>query len=61
MSHVRMTDALVLRLRDEEAEIQKMFTPERLAHTDKALEEVDSGKFFTSEQVEEHFQQKEKA
>ena len=44
---------------DEDATIQAMFTPERLALINRALAEANSGKFFTSEQVKEHFAKKE--
>jgi hypothetical protein len=31
-----------------------LFTPERMAHIDEALEAVERGEFFTSEQVDKH-------
>lgn len=43
----------------EDETIQRMFTPERLAHIDQALSEVKAGRGYTAEQVEEHFAQKE--
>ena len=45
----------------DDAAIQSMFTPERLAHIAKSDAEIDEGKFFTAEQVDEHFKQKHAA
>jgi predicted transcriptional regulator len=42
----------------DDAAVQAMFTPDRLAHIDRALAEVEGGNFFTAAQVEEHFAQK---
>lgn len=46
---------------DEDAAIQRMFTPDRLAHIARADAEIDAGNFFTAEQVDEHFKQKHSA
>ena len=43
---------------DENAAIQAMFTPERLAHIAKSDAEIDAGNFFTGEQVQAQLQQK---
>ena len=43
----------------DDAAIQSMFTPERIAHIDSALTAVKAGSFYTVAQVEEHFAQKE--
>lgn len=43
---------------DDEATVQAMFTPERLAHIDAAIAEVKDGTFYTEAQVEEHFARK---
>jgi len=47
-------------IEDDEA-IQRMFTPERLAHIDKAAAEVKAGNALTPAQVREHFARKESA
>jgi hypothetical protein len=39
----------------EEPNLGHLFTPERLAHIDRALAEIKAGKGLTSEQVREHF------
>ncbi len=43
---------------DGDDAIQRMFTAERLAHIDQALAQVDSGQFFSSSQVDEHFRRR---
>ena len=45
----------------EDEAIQRMFTPERLAHIAKADAQIDAGEFFTPEQVDEHFTKKHTA
>lgn len=47
---------------DEEIEdLDRFFTPERLAKIDQAAAQVKAGQFFTSDQVREHFRQKHEA
>ena len=46
---------------DEDAAIQRMFTPERLAHIAKAEAEIEAGDFYTSEQVDDHLRAKHEA
>lgn len=46
---------------DEDDDIQRMFTPERLADIAQADEEIDAGESFTSEQVRDHFAQRQAA
>lgn len=41
--------------------LDHLFTPERLAQIEEAESQIRSGKFFTSQQVEEHFKQKRAA
>ena len=45
----------------EDEAIQRMFTPERLAHIAKADAQIDAGRSFTPEQVGEHFAKKHAA
>jgi hypothetical protein len=42
-------------------DLDHLFTPERIGEIDKAAAEIDGGKFFTAEQVREHFKQKRAA
>jgi len=50
-----VTETLQLRLRDEDAAIQKMFTPERLAHIAKAQAQIKAGQSFTPEEARADF------
>jgi hypothetical protein len=42
----------------ETPNLDHLFTPERLAHIDKAEAEIRAGNYFTAEQVREHFKKK---
>ena len=46
---------------DEPENLDHLFTPERLAHIDRAAAQIDAGESFTAEQVRDHFQQKRQA
>lgn len=46
---------------EEDDEIQRMFTPERLSKIADADAEIDRGEFLTPEQVRAHFKQKQAA
>jgi hypothetical protein len=48
-------------LQDDTENLDHFFTPERLAHIDRAAAQIKSGESFTSEQVREHFNQKREA
>jgi hypothetical protein len=41
--------------------LDHLFTPERLAHIDRAAAQIDAGLGIPSEQVREHFRQKRDA
>jgi len=43
---------------NEDATIQRMFTPALLEEIDAADSEIDTGAFFTAEQLDEHFKRK---
>lgn len=45
-----VTEAVQLHLQDDQAEIQGMFTPERLAHIATAQGEIDAGQGITFEE-----------
>jgi len=38
--------------------LDRLFTPERLAHIDRAAAQIDAGLGITAEQVKEHFRRK---
>ena len=59
----RLSDCpeLIRDLKFEDDDIQAMFTPERLAHIDRALAEVDAGRSYTASQVEDYFAEKERS
>ena len=38
--------------------LDHLFTPERLAHIDRAAEQIAEGKFHTAAQVREHFKKR---
>ena len=42
----------------EDAEIQRMFTPELLAEIEAADADIDAGNFVTADQLDEHFKRK---
>jgi hypothetical protein len=48
-------------LNAETEEFDHLFTPERLAHIDRAAAQIDAGQGLTSEQVREHFRRKRDA
>jgi hypothetical protein len=41
--------------------LDHLFTPERLAHIDRAAAQIDAGQGLTAGQVREHFRQKRNA
>jgi PHD/YefM family antitoxin component YafN of YafNO toxin-antitoxin module len=56
-----IADVLKRDLQDDTENLDHFFTPERLAHIDRAAAQIKSGESFTSEQVREHFNQKREA
>ncbi len=42
----------------EDEAIEAMFTPERLEHIDRAIDEAKGGRYFTAEQVRGYFADK---
>jgi PHD/YefM family antitoxin component YafN of YafNO toxin-antitoxin module len=56
-----IADVLKRDLQDDTENLDHFFTPERLAHIDKAAAQIKAGESFTSEQVREHFNQKREA
>jgi hypothetical protein len=55
-----VADVLQQELEDPE-NFDHLFTPERLAHIDRAAAQVDAGECLTSDQVRDHFQRRRKA
>jgi PHD/YefM family antitoxin component YafN of YafNO toxin-antitoxin module len=45
----------------EPENLDHFFTPERLAHIDRAAAQIKAGESYTSDQVREHFRQKRDA
>lgn len=57
-----VADVLSHEINEEtEDNFDHLFTPERLAKIDAAAAEIKAGKFFTAEEVREHFEQKRAA
>lgn len=56
-----VADLLVHDLQIDAGNLDRFFTPERLAHIDRAAAQIEAGNLFTSDQVREHFQQKRQA
>jgi hypothetical protein len=52
-----VADVLQHDLEDGES-LDHLFTPERLAHIDRAASQIDAGQGITAEQVREHFRRK---
>jgi hypothetical protein len=45
-------------LADDTENLDHIFTPERLAHIDKAIAQVKAAEFMTSDQVRAHFRKR---
>ena len=45
-------------LADDTENLDHLFTPERLAHIDKAIAQVKAAEFMTSDQVRAHFRKR---
>jgi hypothetical protein len=56
-----VADILHHELLEETENFDHLFTPERLAHIDRADAQIDAGHGITSEQVREHFRRKRDA
>ena len=55
-----IADVLQHDLHEESENLDYLFTPERLAHIDRAAAQIDAGQGIPAEQVREHFRQKHK-
>ena len=53
-----VADMLQQDLEDQSENFDHLFTPERLAHIDRAAAEIDAGLGIPAEQVREHFRKK---
>ena len=56
-----VADVLQHDLQEQTENFDHLFTPERLAHIDRAAAQIDAGQGIPSEQVREHFRQKRDA
>ena len=56
-----IADVLAHELEEEVDDLDRFFTPERLAQIDRAAAQIKAGESFSSEQVREHFRQKREA
>jgi PHD/YefM family antitoxin component YafN of YafNO toxin-antitoxin module len=57
-----VADVLQSDLMDEETpDLDHLFTPERLAHIDRAIAEIEAGQGYTAEEVREHFRRRRDA
>ncbi len=54
-----VADVLQQELDDEN--LDHLFTPERLAHIDRAIADIDAGKGIPAEEVREHFRRRRDA
>ncbi len=55
-----VADVLQHDLQEETENFDYLFTPERLAHIDRAAAQIDAGQGISAEQVRDHFRQKHK-
>jgi hypothetical protein len=55
-----VADVLQHDLHDETENLDYLFTPERLAHINRAVAQIDAGQGIPAEQVRDHFRQKHK-
>jgi PHD/YefM family antitoxin component YafN of YafNO toxin-antitoxin module len=55
-----VADVLHHDLHEETENFDHLFTPERLAHVDRAAAQIDAGQGISAEQVREHFRRKYK-
>ena len=56
-----IADVLAHDSEEEADDLDRFFTPERLALINRAAAQIKAGESFTSQQVQEHFQQKREA
>jgi PHD/YefM family antitoxin component YafN of YafNO toxin-antitoxin module len=56
-----IADMLRQDLQEQPENLDHFFTPERLAHIDRAGAQIKAGESFTTEEVREHFNQKRDA
>jgi hypothetical protein len=56
-----VADVLQQDLLEETENLDFLFTPERLAHIDRAAAQIDAGQGIQAEQVRDHFRQKHKS
>ena len=55
-----VADVLQHDLHDETENLDYLFTPERLAHINRAVAQIDAGQGIPAEQVRDRFRQKRK-
>jgi hypothetical protein len=55
-----IADVVVQDIRDEAANLDQFFTPERLAHIDKAEADIKAGKFYTTDQTDAELSKRRK-
>ena len=53
-----VADAVTHELEDDAQDLQRLFTPERIASIKEAAAEVEAGEYLTAEQVREHFKKR---
>jgi hypothetical protein len=53
-----IADVLQHDLHEETENLDYLFTPDRLAHIDRAAAQIDAGQGIPAEQVRDHFRQK---
>lgn len=56
-----VANVLLHDLHEESEDLDCLFTPERLAHIDRAAAEIDAGQGIPAAQVRDHFRQKHKS
>ena len=55
-----VADVLRHDINEESENFDFLFTPERLAHIDRAVAQIDAGQGIPAAQVRDHFRQKQK-
>ncbi len=56
-----VADVLQNDLHEETENLEYLFTPDRLAHIDRAAAQIDAGQGIPAEKVRDYFQQKHKS
>jgi len=53
-----VADVLLSEVGPQTEDLDRLFTPERLAHIDRSSAQIKAGEYYTADQVREHFGKK---